>query len=85
MATRNILFIVIVLLMFIVQGCSGNNQEEQGPGAEVLTLSEDCRNSPLNEKEQCCREECSTYCSDNGYTMAKVKTFTTNCGCWCNP
>lgn len=85
MATRNTLLIVMILLGLTLAGCSGDDTVDQGPGAETLTLSEDCRDSPMNEKEQCCSQECSSYCSENGYTMAKVETFTTNCGCWCEP
>ena len=84
MELKKLVFILALTVLVVTVGCDGGNATDEGPSAEVLTLSEDCRDSSSDEREQCCRERCAQFCSEKGYEMDKIKTFPTNCGCWCS-
>ncbi|MFW6449900.1 MAG: hypothetical protein ACOCZ6_02500 [Nanoarchaeota archaeon] len=83
MAHNKIIAMILFGILLTIAGCGEGELDDDAPGAETLTLDLECREGSESEREECCTEDCSEFCENEGYEMEKVETFQTNCGCWC--
>ncbi|MGM5482150.1 MAG: hypothetical protein ACQESF_01690 [Nanobdellota archaeon] len=85
MNIKNLTFASLLIVALVIAGCSQkSNVSDEGPGAEVITLKNDCRDAGEEKKEECCNKVCNDYCNSKGFKLSKFETFSTNCGCWCS-
>lgn len=73
----------ILAIAFLISGCSNTKVPVEQPDVEIISLPNDCRNEDNSTVNNCCLEECTSYCEENEYFYFKHHPNRINCACWC--
>ncbi|MFP4402931.1 MAG: hypothetical protein ACOC3X_01305 [Nanoarchaeota archaeon] len=76
-------FILSIFAILSIIGCKNDEITQNLPPPEILTLSEDCLES-IDLSEQCCRNDCTKYCTENNNKYHKHILNDKSCACWCS-
>jgi hypothetical protein len=68
-----------LLLLMLLFACSKAQVEDEGL-VDVITLEEECGDSP----DVCCEGACRDFCKAAGRVYAKETPNGSQCGCWCD-
>lgn len=68
----------MVVMAVVVAGCKSATPTGDTV-VEILQISADCA-----DKEACCQDLCTKFCTGKGMDYAKYTVNAPHCGCWCD-
>lgn len=72
-------YILLICMLLIVAACGEKAIEEDTGILETLEISEACDNP-----DQCCADQCKSFCKENNKVYAKHIVNGFHCPCWCD-
>jgi hypothetical protein len=72
----------LLIGLIIISGCK-EKQSRTEPEVEIFNIAEECT-TDRGRAEECCNNDCVSFCINNKYRYFKHHLNGNTCACWCS-